>query len=145
LPPKIVLQPRQCVGPHANDGAEERASGLVRRRPYRPELLQIESRRPVELLVQQLGFGKEPEYKAAEMMNAFTAPRGFEPGFGDHPPLGFNNPNPPPGSDNHGYELWGRVKPGIEAADPIVIKEIPAASYAVTQFTGLPNIGRIWK
>ena len=79
------------------------------------------------------------------MMNAFTAPRGIEPGSGDHPSFGFSNLDPSPGSDNHGYELWGRVKPGTEAADPIVIEEIPAASYAVTQFTGLSDIGRVWK
>jgi DNA gyrase inhibitor GyrI len=92
-----------------------------------------------------LGFGKEPEHKAAEMMNAFAAPRGIEPGSKEHPSFGFNNPNPSPGSENYGYELWVRVEPGTKAEDPVVIKEIPAASYAVTRFTGLSNIGRVWQ
>ena len=100
---------------------------------------------PAMTVASALGFGKEPEYKAAQMMSAFTAPRGIEAGSEDHPSFGFNNPNPSPGSENYGYELWVRVDPGTEAAEPIVIKEIPAASYAVTRFTGLSNIGRVWK
>ena len=55
---------------------------------------------PAMTVASALGFGKEPEYKAAQMMSAFTAPRGIEAGSEDHPSFGFNNPNPSPGSEN---------------------------------------------
>ena len=100
---------------------------------------------PTMTVASALGFGKEPETQAGQMIGEFAAAHGIESGSKDHPLFGFNNPNPSPGSDNYGYELWVRVEPGTEAADPIVIKEIPAASYAVTRFTGLSNIGRVWK
>ena len=92
-----------------------------------------------------LGFGKEPEHEAAEMMNAFTAKLGFTPGSPDHPSYGFNNPNPSPGSENYGYELWCRVDPDTKAEPPVKIKQVPGARYAVTRFTGLSNIGAVWK
>jgi len=92
-----------------------------------------------------LGFGKEPEYEAAKLLNAFTRKLGFTPGSPGHPSYGFNNPNPSPGSENYGYELWCRVDPGTKAEPPIKIKQIPAACYAVTRCDGLPNIGKVWK
>ena len=92
-----------------------------------------------------LGFGKEPEHEASEMMSAFTAKLGFTPGSSDHPSYGFNNPNPSPGSENYGYELWCRVDPDTKAEPPVKIKQVPGARYAVTRFTGLPNIGAVWK
>jgi len=92
-----------------------------------------------------IGFGKEPENQAAVMMNEFTAKLGFSPGSPDHPSYGFNNPNPSPGQEEYGYELWCRVDPDTKAEPPIEIKKIPGARYAVTRFTGLPNIGSAWK
>ena len=92
-----------------------------------------------------LGFGKEPEHEAARLMTAFTRNLGFAPGLPGHPTYGFNNPNPSPGSENYGYELWCRVDPDTKAEPPIKVKRIPGARYAVTRFTGLPNIGKVWK
>jgi|GEM_PF-226811 len=92
-----------------------------------------------------LGFGKQPEHEAARLMSAFTGKVGIEPGLPGHPSFGFNNPNPSPGSENYGYELWCRVDPDTKAEPPIKIKRIPAARYAVTRFTGLSNIGAVWK
>lgn len=100
---------------------------------------------PTMTVASALGFGKEPELQAARMMGEFASAHGIEPGSKDHPSFGFNNPNPSPGSENYGYELWVRVNPGTKASGPVTIKEIPAASYAVTRFTGLSNIGRVWK
>jgi len=100
---------------------------------------------PTMTVASALGFGKEPEMEAARMMNAFTQGLGFAPGSEGHPSFGFNNPNPSPGSENYGYELWVKVDPGTEAVDPVTIKEVPGARYEVTRFTGLSNIGRVWK
>ena len=92
-----------------------------------------------------LGFGKEPELEAARMLTAFTRKLGFSPGLPGHPSYGFNNPNTSSGNENYGYELWCQVDPNTKAEPPIKIKHVPGARYAVTRFTGLPNIGRVWK
>ena len=92
-----------------------------------------------------VGFGKEPEHQAAVMMNEFTAKLGFTPGSSGHPSYGFNNPNPSSDKQEYGYELWCRVDPGTKPVPPIEIKQVPGARYAVTRFTGLPNIGSVWK
>lgn len=91
------------------------------------------------------GFGKEPEYEAAVLLTAFAAKIGVKLGTEGHEGYGFNNPNPSPGSDNYGYELWMRVAPGTQAIPPIEIKEVPARSYVVTACHGLSNIGETWK
>ena len=100
---------------------------------------------PEMTVASALGFGKEPENQATEMIAEFASAREIKPGSDGHPLFGFNNPNPSPGSENYGYELWLRVEPGTTPDAPVKIKQIPAASYAVTQFTGLSNIGKVWK
>ena len=81
---------------------------------------------PEMTVASALGFGKEPEYLAAVMMNTFASKLGVRLASEGHESYGFNNPNPSPGSDNYGYELWMRVPPGTPAVDPIEIKQIPA-------------------
>ncbi len=90
-----------------------------------------------------LGFGESPEPLAAQKMQAFMEAKGLR--FEDVQWFGFNNPDPTPGSPNYGYEVWTTVDPEIEAEGEVVIKEIPARKYAVTRFTGLENIGRVWR
>lgn len=90
-----------------------------------------------------LGFGESPETLATQKMQAFMQSKGLR--FEDVRWFGFNNPNPTPGSPNYGYEVWVTVGPEIEAEGEVVIKEIPARKYAVTRFTGLENIGRVWR
>jgi effector-binding domain-containing protein len=92
-----------------------------------------------------LGFGTEPEIEAAKLLNVFTRRLGFTPGSPGHPLYGFNNPNPSPGSKNYGYELWCKVDPNTKPEPPVKIKHVPPARYAVTRFTGLSNIGRVWR
>jgi len=41
--------------------------------------------------------------------------------------------------------MWLVVGPEVEAEEPIQIKDVPGAKYAVTRFTGLSNIGRVWR
>jgi effector-binding domain-containing protein len=89
------------------------------------------------------GFGESPEPLAWEKILAFAQAKGIDVGQARF--FGFNNPNPSPGSPNYGYEQWMTVGPEVEAEDDIVIKEIPARSYAVTRFKGLENITRVWQ
>ena len=89
------------------------------------------------------GFGTVPELQAGDKMLAFMASRGLE--FEQVRWFGFNNPNPSPGSPNYGYEVWVTVGPEVEGEGESRIKEVPARLYAVTRFTGLANIGRVWQ
>jgi len=90
-----------------------------------------------------LGFGESPENIAWDKIRAFARARGLDTAQVRF--FGFNNPNPSPGSPNYGYEQWMTVGPEVQAEGDIVIKEIPARRYAVTQFKGLENIGRVWQ
>jgi len=92
-----------------------------------------------------LGYGTEPEHQAGTMIVEFANTIGLKPGDAGYRTFGFNNPNPSPGSPNYGYELWLVIGPEVEAEEPITIKDIPGSRYAVTRFTGLPNIGRVWR
>jgi len=92
-----------------------------------------------------LGYGTEPENQAATMIVAFAKKIGLVPGDSGYRTFGFNNPNPSPGSPNYGYEMWLVVGPDVDAEPPIEIKEIPGSKYAVTRFTGLPKIGKVWR
>jgi len=91
-----------------------------------------------------LGFGTNPEDQAFSILVPFAKRIGLEPGSPGYRTFGFDNPSPAPGSPNYGYEVWLPVGPDVEAEDPITIKEIPGSKYAVTRFTGLSNIGRMW-
>ena len=100
---------------------------------------------PAMRVASALGYGTEPENQAATMILDFAKKIGLAPGDADYRTFGFNNPNPSPGSPNYGYEMWLVVGPEAEAAEPITIKDVPGSKYAVTRFTGLSNIGRVWR
>ncbi|MDD4903711.1 MAG: GyrI-like domain-containing protein [Candidatus Bipolaricaulis sp.] len=100
---------------------------------------------PPMRVASSLGFGKEPEDQAWKQMQAFAASAGIRLGEKGGQTYGFNNPDPAPGSENYGYELWLPVGADVEAKPPIQIKQAPGGKYAVTRFTGLSNIGRVWK
>jgi effector-binding domain-containing protein len=100
---------------------------------------------PAMRVASSLGFGREPEDQAWKQLLRFAANAGIDPKQKGFQTYGFNNPNPTPGSGNYGYEIWLPVGPDVEAKAPIEIKEIPGGKYAVTRFTGLSNIGRVWK
>jgi effector-binding domain-containing protein len=99
---------------------------------------------PAMRVAGSLGFGKEPENQAWKQMQKFAASVDIDLGKKGARTYGFNNPNPTPGSDNYGYEIWLPVGPDIEAAPPIQIKQVPGGKYAVVRFTGLSNITRMW-
>ena len=100
---------------------------------------------PAIRVASALGFGKEPETQAWEMIQSFAKKAGIDLRSEENRTYGFNNPDPSPGSDNYGYEIWLPVDSSIEAAAPVQIKQFPGGKYATTRFTGLSNIGRVWK
>jgi len=100
---------------------------------------------PEMTVASALGFGKEPEGQAWEMINAYASDQGLQIGPDGIQTYGFNNPNPSAGSENYGYEIWLPVTQGTTANEPIKIKQVPSQSYAVTRFTGISRIGAVWK
>jgi effector-binding domain-containing protein len=92
-----------------------------------------------------LGFGTQPENQAWKMIQTFAKANGIDLKSEGVQTYGFNNPNPTPGSENYGYEIWLPVGPDIEAQEPIELKDVTGGTYAVTRFTGLSNIGRVCK
>ncbi len=100
---------------------------------------------PPMRVASSLGFGRTPENQAAEQIDRFAKSIGVDLRDGRHVTYGFNNPNPSPGSENYGYEIWLPIGPDVAARPPISIKQVPGGKYAVTRLTGLSNIGRVWK
>jgi len=100
---------------------------------------------PAMRVASALGFGEEPELKASGMMSDFIKQAGIAVDFTETRMYGFDNPSPSPGSPHYGYEFWLPVNQSVEAIDPIQIKQFPGGTYATTRFTGLSNIGRVWK
>ena len=92
-----------------------------------------------------LGYGTNPEDLACQKISRFARKLGLEPGDAGYRTFGFNNPNPSKGSPNYGYEIWLVVGSDVKAEDPIEIKDVPGAKYAVTRFTGLSHIGEVWR
>lgn len=92
-----------------------------------------------------LGYGERPEDEAVRRIMQFARSIGIEPGSPGYRTFGFDNPSPSSASPNYGYEVWLVVGPGVSAEEPVEIKEIPAATYAVTRCVGLANIGRCWR
>lgn len=91
------------------------------------------------------GFGANPEGIAFEKIKTFaTANHLLEKGKLPST-FGFNSPDPSPGSPNYGYEVWLPVDEDVQAQGDIKIKNFSGGLYAVTRFTGLLNIGDVWK
>lgn len=100
---------------------------------------------PAMRVASALGFGKEPEMQASTMIHEFAKKAGIELDFNKIRMYGFDNPSPSPGSPNYGYEFWLPVDESVEAIAPIQIKQFTGGTFASTRFTGLSNIGRVWK
>jgi DNA gyrase inhibitor GyrI len=90
------------------------------------------------------GFGQHPEPLAWDKMIEFVKFRGLDSDGQKHRYLGFNNPNPAPGSPNYGYEQWVTVSQEAEGDSDIKIKDFPGGLYAVTRCQ-LRNIAETWQ
>jgi len=91
-----------------------------------------------------LGFGEQPEIEAWNMILSWAKPRGLLDDLKRCRFLGFNNPNPSPGSPNYGYEQWITVGPSAESEGEVKIKDFSGGLYAVAGCK-LSNIGDAWK
>lgn len=100
---------------------------------------------PAMRVASALGFGTEPEMQASTMIHEFAKKAGIELDFNKIRMYGFDNPSPSAGSPNYGYEFWLPVDESVEAIAPIQIKQFTGGTFASTRFTGLSNIGRVWK
>ena len=90
-----------------------------------------------------LGFGETPEPLAWNKILAFAEAKGLDTAAARF--FGFNNPDPPPGSPNYGYEQWMTVGPDVQGEGEVEIKEIPARRYAVARCESLSIIGQVWQ
>ena len=90
------------------------------------------------------GFGASPEGIAFEKIQAFAAVRDCLQEGRLPSTFGFNSPDPSPGSQNYGYEVWLPVAEEVEAYGDIKIMDVPGGLYAVSRLTGLQNIGDVW-
>ncbi|MDJ0952813.1 MAG: GyrI-like domain-containing protein [Acidimicrobiia bacterium] len=105
--------------------------------------------RTVELdampVVSALGYGESPEEQAWDLILSYATESGLDPWDGTHRFLGFNNPDPSPGSPNYGYEQWITVPAGTTVSAPLEVKQFRGGSYAVLRLHGLEGIGEAWK
>ena len=84
------------------------------------------------------GFGGGPEKIAWKKMIDFVKSKGLDRDGQVHRYLGFNNPNPAPGSPNYGYEQWVTVEPGTLGSNLVTVKPFSGGRYAVMDCMGLP-------
>lgn len=85
-----------------------------------------------------VGFGQSPEILALEKMNAWMKEHNLP--ASQTRLFGFDNPSPSAGSPNYGYEVWVTVEPEVEASGGIGIKTFEGGLYAVTRFSGNPEL-----
>ena len=95
-------------------------------------------------VISAYGFGAEPEGSAWEKIQQFAQNKGIDLSDENITTYGFNNPNPSKGSPNYGYEIWLPVGEDTQPEDDLRIVDFSGGLYAVTNFKGLENIGRVW-
>ena len=74
--------------------------------------------------------GDNPEENAGEVINAFVRFSGLYEKKPDARMFGFNHPDPKPGSDDHGYEIWVTIPDDMEVAGPLTKKNFDGGLYA---------------
>lgn len=74
--------------------------------------------------------GDDPEEKVGEVMDMFIRSSKLYEIKPDARMFGFNNPEPQPGSDYHGYEDWVTIPDDMEVASPLVKKHYDGGLYA---------------
>ena len=74
--------------------------------------------------------GDAPEEAAGEVMNNFIRSTGLYEKKPDARLFGFNNPDPEPGEDQHGYEEWLTIPDDMEVPVPLTKKHFPGGMYA---------------
>ncbi len=72
----------------------------------------------------------EPEDAAGEAINRFILTQRLFERKPDYRLFGFNNPNPTPENEFHGYEFWVTIPDDMEVPSPLVKKRMPGGLYA---------------
>jgi effector-binding domain-containing protein len=96
-------------------------------------------------MVSAYGFGAEPESIAWGKINAFTENNNIDLTDDSVTTYGFNNPNPSKGSPNYGYEIWLPITAHVKPEGDLRVVDFTGGLYAVTNFKGLENIGKVWQ
>lgn len=74
--------------------------------------------------------GDDPEETVGEVMNTFIRSSKLYEIKPDARLFGFNNPEPQPGNDHHGYEDWATIPDDMEVPQPLVKKHFDGGLYA---------------
>lgn len=74
--------------------------------------------------------GDDPEETVGEVVNMFIRSSGLYEIKPDARMFGFNNPEPQPGSDYHGYEDWVTIPDDMEVSSPLIKKHFAGGLYA---------------
>lgn len=74
--------------------------------------------------------GDDPEETVGEVVSMFIRSSGLYEIKPDARMFGFNNPEPQPGSDYHGYEDWVTIPDDMEVSAPLVKKHFAGGLYA---------------
>ncbi len=74
--------------------------------------------------------GPEPEDVAGEAINRFILTEHLFERKPDYRLFGFNNPNPTPEDESHGYEFWVTIPDDMEVPAPLVKKHMEGGLYA---------------
>lgn len=74
--------------------------------------------------------GDDPEETVGEVVSMFIRSSGLYEIKPDARMFGFNNPEPQPGSDYHGYEDWVTIPDDMEVSAPLVKKHFDGGLYA---------------
>lgn len=74
--------------------------------------------------------GDDPEETVGEVVSMFIRSSGLYEIKPDARMFGFNNPEPQPGSDYHGYEDWVTIPDDMEVSAPLVKKHYDGGLYA---------------
>jgi AraC family transcriptional regulator len=91
--------------------------------------------------------GESPEAEAWRRLREWAVHRGLWSDFDKHPIFGFNNPSPPPGRKEYGYELWIRVEKPEAEDDSVAFKQFEGGLFAVTpcRLHGSPDVPTAWR
>lgn len=74
--------------------------------------------------------GDEPEEATGAVMDKFIRTSKLYERKPDARMFGFNNPDPEPGKEYHGYENWVTIPDDMELPTPLVKKQFPGGLYA---------------
>jgi len=89
--------------------------------------------------------GPSPEMAVWQKLKDWATPKGLLGGGVKVRLFGFNNPEPEPGKQEYGYEMWLVVGAKIKSDAVVKIKDFNGGRYAVLRVRGAENIPGAWQ